>query len=109
MRRRRFLKLVGLSSLGAMLQVSLGSGSALGASRVASLNGRLYRGDGRGRIFVSQTNGASWELHTYLGPRYRVTRMAIDGRSRVRATIAYGGRSFRLVLAPDAQRWLTAS
>lgn len=109
MHRRRFLKLMGLASLGATLGVSLpfGAESADAARRVVAQGGKLYRGDRHGRIFVSRNGGATWELHTFLGSHYAIQSMGKDLRGRVRATVGYRGRSFGLFLAPNAQSWMT--
>jgi hypothetical protein len=107
MNRRRFLKLIGLASLGGLIRVPLSAGLALGAAKSVSSGGRLYRTDGRGRIFVSLDRGASWQLHTYLGPDYAVRRLAADRRDRLHATVGYLGRAFELVLASNQRAWLT--
>lgn len=106
MDRRRFLKLAGLASAGAWFQISVFGASPLTAA-AASLGGKLYRGDRRGRIYASRDRGASWQLHTYLGPTYSVKRMAKDRRGGVAATVGYRGREFRLALATDERSWRT--
>jgi hypothetical protein len=105
--RRRFLKLLGLGSLAATLPLPF-SAIALSASRTASANGMLYRGDGGGRIYVSSDGGATWQLHTYLGPDYGVQRLTTDRRGQLRASIGYLGRTFELVLSPNLRQWLTS-
>ena len=107
MDRRRFLKLAGLASAGALLQVSILGGSARTAA-AASRSGKLYRGDRRGKIHVSADGGASWRLHTNLGPSYSVNRMAKDRRGAVGASVGYRGREFRLALDADERSWRTA-
>ena len=107
MDRRRFLKLAGLAGAGALLQISSVGASAHTAA-ATSRGGLLYRGDRRGRIHVSRDGGSTWQLHTYLGPRYSVTRMAKDRRGNVAAAIAYRGREFRLTLSADERSWRTA-
>lgn len=104
MNRRRFLELVGLASLGAWLQISLFRTEP--GKSVAAATGKLYRGD-RGRIYSSRDGGASWQLHTYLGPDYSVKRLAKDRRDVVATTVGYRGREFRLALADDERTWRT--
>ncbi len=115
MRRRTFLKLVGLTSGAAVLPVSgliASAASAPGATPMRAATHRAlpstlrYRGRG-GRIFVSATGGRTWKLHTHLGPQYGVERLVTDGAGGVEATVAFGGRTFTLALAPDLRSWLT--
>jgi hypothetical protein len=114
-RRRTFLKLVGLTSGAAVLPVSglVASGasapdarSVAAAVRRAEPSTLRYRGRG-GKIFVSATDGRTWKLHTHLGPEYDVGRLVTDGAGGARATVGFRGRSFALALAPDLHSWLT--
>ena len=115
MRRRTFLKLVGLTSVAAVLSGSAlasaastsgatGSHSAVRRTGPSSLS---YRGR-NGRIFVSANGGRSWKHHTNLGPDYRVSRVDTNGSGGATATIGYAGRSFALALSPNLRSWLTA-
>ena len=108
MHRRQFLKLVGFGTVGAGLSLSIGAGAALGASQVITFRGSVYRGDTKGRIFVSKNGGATWQVHTKLGSGYSVNAFAVDARGRLAATIGYRRRSFTLILSADAQRWMVA-
>jgi hypothetical protein len=112
-RRRSFLKLIGLGSLGASLPwagsvaaSSRRSGSPGAATQSAAPGRRLYRGS-RGGIYMSTNAGRSWKLHTYLGPEYDVSRASTDGAGGASVRVAYGSRSFTLSLAPDLRSWLT--
>lgn len=107
MRRRRFLQLIGLGSIGAGLQLGLGAAPVFAATKPVSAGGRLYRADG-GRIYVSADGGVTWQQHVYLGPDYAVQRLATDRSQTVRATVGYLGRTFELALAPNLKSWLTA-
>jgi hypothetical protein len=110
MRRRSFLKLIGLVSVWAS---ALGaSGAAARVSQVASggapelaLAGLRYRADGP-RVYVSSDNGSSWAPHTYLGPDYAIQRLVTD-ESWVQLTVGYLGRTFELNLGSDLRSWLT--
>jgi hypothetical protein len=109
MRRRSFLKLVGLvavwaSSLGASAVAAV-SQSAARAPAAAAAKGIRYRADGP-RVFVSSNDGTSWARHTYLGPDYTIRRLVADERG-VRLTVAYRGRTFELDLSSDQRSWLT--
>ena len=111
MRRRSFLKLIGLASVWA---------SSLSASAVAAVTqrsptrdpaelattGLRYQANG-GRVYVSSDNGTSWAPHTYLGPDYAIRRLVTDG-SAVQLTVGYLGRTFDLTLAADLRSWMTA-
>lgn len=105
MDRRRFLKLAGLASLGAWLQISVFRNEP--GKAVAAAGGKLYRGDRGGRIYASRDGGTSWQLHTYLGPNYSVKRMAKDRRGSVGTTVGFGAREFRLALDADERSWRT--
>lgn len=107
MRRRRFLQLMGLGSLGAGLQLARGAVPAFAAPKPVSAGGRLYRSEG-GRIYVSADGGVTWQQHVYLGPDYVIQRLATDRREAVHATVGYLGRTFELTLAPNLKSWLTA-
>jgi hypothetical protein len=114
-RRRTFLKLVGLTSGAALLPVTglVASGAsapdpttlAAGVRRAEPSTLR-YRGRG-GRIFVSATGGRTWKLHTHLGPEYDVERLVTDGAGGAQATVGFRGRTFALALAPNLRSWLT--
>jgi len=113
-RRRTFLKLVGLTSGAAVLPVSglVASAASPGrtglqpATKRAEPSSLQYRGSG-GRIFVSSDAGRTWQLHTNLGPEYDVERLVTDGAAGALATVGFGGRTFPLSLAPDLRSWLT--
>ena len=110
MRRRSFLKLVGLAGVwtssagasGALAAVT--RQSAPGTAAFASTTLR-YRADGP-RVYISSDNGKSWTLHTYLGPDYSIQRLATD-RSGVHLTVGFLGRTFNLNLASNLRSWLT--
>ena len=113
MRRRAFLKLVGLASVAGSLPwvsaVAAASRRPAGspaATQLSAPGSRLYQGRG-GRIYMSSDAGRSWQLHTDLGPEYDVRRVLTDDAGGATARVGYGGRSFRLTLAPDLRSWLT--
>jgi hypothetical protein len=97
MRRRSFLKLIGLASVwassagasGALAAVSQGATRA--APELLASTVLRYRADGP-RVYVSSNNGKSWTLHTYLGPDYSIQRLATD-RSGVHLTVGFLGRT----------------
>lgn len=106
MNRRRFLKLAGIASVGAALQISL-IGGASRTDAAESAGRRLYRGDRRGRIYASRDAGRTWQLHTDLGPQYSIRRMGRERNGRVGTSVVYRGREFKLKLATDEQSWRT--
>jgi hypothetical protein len=112
MRRRSFLKLIGLASVWA---TSLGLGGGVAAAAAGSPTRETvhlgstalrYRAHG-GRIFVSANNGGSWTHHTYLGPDYSIESLVADDASGVRLSVGYRGRTFNLRLGSDLRSWLT--
>jgi hypothetical protein len=110
MKRRSFLKLIGLatvwaSSLGASGVAASAQSPTRSASALAAATSARFKADG-GRVYISSDNGKSWTLHTYLGPEYAIQRVATNG-SGVRLTVGYLGRSFGLVLASNQRSWLT--
>ena len=108
MRRRSFLKLVGLTSLGAAIRLPFAAVVAGAASRPISSGGRLYKTDGSDRIYVSLDKGRTWTLHTGLGPDYSVLGLAGDRADGLHATVGYLAWTFELLLAPNQTSWLTA-
>ena len=108
MRRRNFLKLVGLTSLGAVIRLPFAAVVAGAASRPISSGGRLYKTDGTDRIYVSLDKGRTWALHSGLGPDYSVLALAADRADRLHATVGFSAWSFELLLAPNQTSWLTA-
>ena len=107
MRRRRFLKLVGLTSLAAVIRVPFAAPLAAAPLRLVLYEGLHYRGDAAGYIYTSGDGGNTWAVHTNLGPMFSVDRLAVDRRSRLRAIIGYSGRSFDLQLAANRRSWLS--
>lgn len=109
MYRRGFLKLAGLAAVGATVRLVVPAWAepAAAARRVTAPDGKIYRGDLRGHIFVSSDKGASWSLHTNLGSQIRIRRMDRDSRGRVRAVVGYRGRLFPLYLGADARSWMS--
>jgi hypothetical protein len=107
MHRRKFLKLVGVATAGAVIRVPFGSALAqAAAAKSVSSGGLLYKTDGKGRIFVSTTNGKSWTLHSNIGQAYS-TALTTDAAGRLLATVGYLGRTFGLVLGSNRRSWLT--
>jgi hypothetical protein len=121
MRRRSFLKLIGLVTVWAS---SIGANAVSAASRIStrgpaptagriptggaaglSSSGLRYRADGA-RVFVSSNDGTSWARHTYLGPDLTIRRLVTDA-SGVHLTVGYRGRTFGLTLGSDQRSWLT--
>jgi hypothetical protein len=107
MERRRFLKLLGFGAVGATMGLPFGSGLAMAGSTTVSCGGKLYRSKGTGKVYVSDTGGKSWKLHSDLGASYSITRLAVDKQGRLNATVRFRGWSFGLVLASNLKSWLT--
>lgn len=107
MRRRTFLKLIGLASVGAMARLPFLAAAVAAATKSVSYSGRLYRSDGTGKVYVSSNGGTSWAQQTDLGRSYSVTKLAVDRKNHLNATVGFGGWSFGLVLAPDLKAWRT--
>jgi hypothetical protein len=107
MHRREFLKLVAAASVGAAARLPFVAAVAAAGTKTVSYGGRLYRSDGTGKISVSRDAGSTWKLHSDLGRSYAVTKLAVDRRNRLGATVGFSGWAFRLVLAPDLKSWRT--
>jgi hypothetical protein len=111
MRRRSFLKLIGLASVWASSAGASGALAAVtqnptrGTPDLLASTSLRYRVDGP-RVYVSSNNGKSWTLHTYLGPDFAIQRLATD-RSGVHLTVGYLSRTFDLNLGSDLRSWLT--
>jgi hypothetical protein len=108
MHRRKFLKLLGLATIGATARLPFLAGLAAAAMKTVSFGGQLYRTDGSGKVYVSANGGTTWSLQTDLGGKYSVSKLAVDRRSRLNATVGFGSWTFGLVLAPDLKSWRTA-
>ena len=107
MHRRKFLKLLGLASIGATARLPFLAGLAAAAIKTVPYGGRLYRTDGSGKVYVSGNGGTVWALQTDLGRSYSVTKLTVDRSNRLNASVGFGGWSFGLVLAPDLKSWRT--
>ena len=107
MQRRSFLKLAGLAGAALFAQLPFPWNAAAAAAKTISYAGLLYRSGQRGKVLVSADGGSTWKLHSDLGDSYSITRIAVDKTKRLRLTVAFGRRSFGLLLAPDGKRWLT--
>ena len=105
--RRRFLKGLGLATLGAAGRSVIGVIPVAAASKAVSSGGRLYLADGA-QVYVSANAGATWQLHTDFTSVYSVKGLAVDRTGALRATIGFQGRGFGLLLAANQQAWLTA-
>ena len=109
MDRRRFLKALGFALIAATARVPfLASVAAAGSTKPVSYGGRLYRTDGSGKVYVSTNGGSIWMLQTDLGGRCSVSKLTVDRRNRLNASVGFGGWTFGLVLAPDLKSWRTA-
>jgi hypothetical protein len=107
MDRRRFLKLLGWSSMAATLRLPFADAIASAAPKTVSFGGRLYRSDGTGKVYVSSNGGSSWAQQTDFGRSLSVTKLAVDRSNRLNASLAFGAWSFGLALAPDLKAWRT--
>ena len=107
MQRRSFLKLAGLAGAALFAQLPFPWNAAAAAAKTVSYGGLLYRAGRRGKVLVSANGGSRWKLHSDLGDSYSITRIAVDRRKRLRLTVAFGRRTFGIMLAPDRKRWLT--
>jgi hypothetical protein len=107
MQRRSFLKLASMAAVGLFAHLAFPWTAAAAKPRIVSYAGSLYRAGGKGKIMASANGGATWRLHSDLGDLYTITGLAVDRANRLRLSVDFGGRPFRLRLAPDQQRWLT--
>lgn len=105
--RRRFLKGLGLATIGVAGRSLVWPIAAAGASKGVSSGGVLYLADGA-QVYVSSDAGATWRLHTDFTSVYSVKGLAVDRTGGLRATLGYQGRTFGLILGPNRQSWLTA-
>src|SRR6266576_5799504 len=108
MHRRKFLKLLGLATIGATARLPFLAGLAAAALKTVPYGGRLYRTDGSGKVYVSTNGGTNWALQTDLGRSYSVSKLAVDRSNRLNASVGFGSWTFGLVLAPDLKSWRTA-
>jgi hypothetical protein len=112
MRRRAFLKLVGLAGVAstAPLQALAGIVEAGGGKRSVATavpyDSLLYAPGGDGRILVSADGGRTWSLHANFGPACAVDSLSVAG-GRLVAAASYERRGFPLYLGNDRRTWLT--
>lgn len=108
MRRRKFLKLLGLTSLAGTIPLPFASVTAAAAAKPISSGGRYYKADGSGRVYVSVDKGKTWAVHSNLGSDCSVTSLVSDRSDRLHATVGYSEWKFELLLASNQISWLTA-
>ena len=107
MQRRGFLRLAAAAVLASAVRLASPLAAAAAKSDGVSYGGLLYRTGGNGKILKSADGGASWTLHSDLGDIYSVSRLSVDRKNRLRASVDYGAHSFTLTLGPDQRSWLT--
>jgi hypothetical protein len=112
MRRRAFLKLVGLAGLASTMPLQVlarvvDAGGGRSSSPAVLYDSHLYALGGNGRILVSADGGGTWSLHASFGPTCDVRSLAVDA-GRLVAGASYARQGFPLYLSDDRRKWLTA-
>jgi hypothetical protein len=106
MERSRFLKLASVAILAPAVRLAFPWAAAAGNGDRVSYGGLLYRAGGNGKILTSADGGSTWTLHSDLGDIYSVSKLYVRS-NRLRATVAYGGRTFTLTMGHDKRAWFT--
>ena len=61
----------------------------------ADAAGKLYRGTLDGKIYKSEDQGRSWDLHTNFGDQYAILGFSTKRNGQIVAHLAYQFRRFR--------------
>jgi len=104
--RREFLKLSGLFSAALLVQIHpLRKATSFPAEVVSQ--GKHYRANSDGKIYVSADAGKSWQLHTNFGSDFSILDLWTDLWGQVQVQLGFAGRSFILTLAREGKIWRT--
>lgn len=107
MQRREFLKLAG-AGLGSTLLLGLSDQLAVLPVEAKS-QGKVFRGyRNGGDIFVSEDDGATWQLHARLGSQYSIDDLFVDTADQMYARVGFMQHHFQLFLSEDGKQWKTA-
>jgi len=109
MNRRNFLKVSGLSYGLLLLLVSPKAGKLMDLRTQADAAGKLYRGTLDGKIYKSEDQGRSWDLHTNFGDQYAILGFSTKRNGQIVAHLAYQFRDFDLLLAQNEKFWMAAA
>jgi hypothetical protein len=107
MRRRHFLKMLGLAFGGGAVALAIPWTPVAAESEAVTYRGKLYKGDQLGRVLVSADAGRTWKVQTSLGRIYSVKSLSVSPGQRLYATVAHRHRQFVLVLDHDGRAWRT--
>jgi hypothetical protein len=72
-----------------------------------SHSGRVYRGTSSGRVETSVDHGATWTLHTNLGPTNPVRSLDVNAGQLI-AVVGPSAHAVNLTLGPDGTYWHAA-
>ena len=109
MYRRDFLKVAGMAAASLVFRPGLTHRLAQQIPVETAIAGRLYRGTLDGKIYTSDDGGASWQLHTNLGPKYSVLRFYAGSTGLVHTQVGFSSYSFDLALLKNGKAWMTVA
>ncbi len=104
MNRRDFIKIGGVSALA--LFSGFGGLDILAQLPVElAVQGKVFRGTHDGKIYVSEDNSKTWQLHSNLGSDCSIRRFSADANNQVHVQVGYQKYNFQLALSKNGKYW----
>jgi hypothetical protein len=107
MNRRDFLKLGAIFSAAILVQTSP-LATVFAQSVEVQAGNKIYRGTGDGKIFVSQDERQTWQLHTNFGALFSVLSLQKNFAGQVQVKLGFGEHDVNLTLSENNVEWKTS-
>ncbi len=106
MNRRDFLKIGALLSTAVIVQISP-LGIKINPSVELEVENKIYRGTSDGKIYVSEDERKTWQLHTNFGSLFSILDLSKNPRGQVQTSLGFGRHDIHLTLSENNFQWKT--